>query len=518
MNPIREKLQNFRHSLYCLFEKRADTLFNLLDALCRDGHQYKSVVELSQSASFDRQYSSITDGIARGLRSADFKRIEALMFEATRAAPSIPHLFFTDCTANPRPYAKTLSERGIVHAPNPAPGNRPICVGHQYSLLAMAPHGARSKKGRWLIPLSMERVPINKKGNEFGMKQIIDSIKELHIEDELCLSTGDSLYGSEACRRAAVEKKNLVHQFRLTNKRKLFQQPQHLKIQGAGRKKLFGDKILLSDENTLPEPALIQNTTMKTASGTEYQVELSLFKDLLLRGSKEFASQNHPLNVLRAIVKDPNGQPVFQRPLWIGLIGERRDEITPKMAYESYKTRYDIEHLFRFGKQKLLLNAYQTPEVKHEEDWWRFVPLAYTQLYLASGLASLLPKPWERYLPTYKEPSEQELLGKTPTQVQRSFANILELIGTPAKPSNPRGRPVGRSNGTLMDKREASAIHFKSSKTQLESRKSISNTSENKLGLPEGKDIALILNRFKINLKKHGLSESDFIQMLISSA
>ena len=57
---------------------------------------------------------------------------------------------------------------------------------------------------------------------EFGMKQLVDSFQELHIEDELCLSTGDSLYGSEVCRRAAVEKKNLVHQFRLTNKRKPF--------------------------------------------------------------------------------------------------------------------------------------------------------------------------------------------------------------------------------------------------------------------------------------------------------
>lgn len=99
---------------------------------------------------------------------------------------------------------------------------------------------------------------------------------------------------------------------------------------------------------------------------------------MLLRGSKEFASQNHPLNILRAVVKDADGKAVFQRPLWLGLIGERCDEITPEMAYESYRTRYDIEHFFRFGKQKLLLDAYQTPEVRHEEDWWQFVPLAYT--------------------------------------------------------------------------------------------------------------------------------------------
>lgn len=518
MNSIGKKLQNFRQSLYDLFKKRADTLFNLLDALCRDGHQYKSVVELSQSSSFERKYSSITDAVTSGLKETDFKGVQTLVFEATKALSPKPHLFFTDCTANPRPYAKTLIERGIVHAPNPAPGNKPICVGHQYSLLAMAPHGERSKKGRWLIPLSMKRVPINKKGNEFGMNQVIESIRTLNIEEELCLNTGDSLYGSEACRRTAVEQKNLVHQFRLTNKRKLFQHPQSLKIQGAGRKKLFGDKVLLSDEKTHPTPHLIQNITMKTAKGKEYRVELTLFKDLLLRGSKEFASQNHPLNILRAVVKDADGKPIFQRPLWLGLIGERRDEITPEMAYESYRTRYDIEHFFRFGKQKLLLDAYQTPELTHEENWWRFVPLAYTQLYLAQGLADLLPKPWERYLPAYQDASKQETSQKTPTQVQRSFANILEHIGTPANPSKPRGKPMGRARGAVLNKREPLPVHFKSSNIQSDSEKSISNTSEDEPVLPNDNDIALILNRLKIDLKKIGLSESDFAKLLISSA
>ena len=53
---------------------------------------------------------------------------------------------------------------------------------------------------------------------------------------------------------------------------------------------------------------------------------------------------------------------------------------------------------------------------------------------------------------------------------------------------------------------------------QSDAGKSISNTSENDLGLPNDNDIALILNRLKIDLKKLGLSESDFAKRLISSA
>lgn len=517
MQQIIEKLQDFRACLHGLFPKRADALFNLLDALCRDGHQYKSVVELSQSASFERGYSSITDAITRGLNHTDFKKIEALVFSHTKAAETRPHLFFTDCTAHPRPYAKAMEQRGIVHSPNPAPGNKPICVGHQYSLLAMSPQGERTKNGRWLIPLSMKRVSLNEKGNEAGVRQVVELINELGIE-ELCINTGDSLYGSEACRKKAVTKKNLVQLFRLSNKRKLYRSPEYLKAQGPGRRKLFGDKVILSKPETHPKPDDVQTLTITTKKGKVGQVELSLFKNLLLRGSKDFASQEHPINVLKAVVTDSDGTPMFKRPLWVGLIGERREEASPEMAYNTYLNRYDIEHFFRFGKQKLLLDSYQTPELAHEEDWWKFVPLAYVQLYLANQLADLLPKPWERYLPAYKPMHKQAPLEKTPSQTQRSFANILEAIGSPAAPSVPRGNPIGRTTGTVLGKRELQPVHFKGSIQQHDSKKSISSTTETQQEQSNPNEIALILSRLKLDLKKLGLSQSEFVQLLISSA
>lgn len=517
MQQIIEKVQNFRKKLHSLFPKRSDAIFNLLDGLCRDGHQYKSVVELSQSASFERRYSSITDAITRGLNHADFKKIETLVFSHTQAVANRPHLFFTDCTANPRPYAKAMQERGIVHSPNPAPGNKPICVGHQYSLLAMSPQGERTKNGRWLIPISMKRVSLNEKGNEAGVQQVVELINELGIEDELCINTGDSLYGSEECRKRAITKKNLVQMFRLSNKRKLYQVPKYLKVQGPGRRKLFGDKVILSKPETHPQPDAVQTITMTTRKGKVCQVELTLFKNLLLRGSKDFASQEHPLNVLKAVVTDSDGVLVFNRPLWVGLIGERRNEVSPEMAYNTYLHRYDIEHFFRFGKQKLLLDSYQTPELAHEENWWKFVPLAYVQLYLANQLADLLPKPWERYLPAYKDAHKKAGLEKTPSQTQRSFANILEVIGSPAAPSVPRGKPVGRAAGLEFDKRELQPVHFKGSNQQNDSKKSISSTTENRQQQPKLKEIALILSRLKLDLKKLGLSQSQFVELLISS-
>tara|TARA_B110000879_G_C10731472_1_gene340530 strand:+ start:200 stop:382 length:183 start_codon:yes stop_codon:yes gene_type:complete len=57
---------------------------------------------------------------------------------------------------------------------------------------------------------------------------------------------------------------------------------------------------------------------------------------------------------------DEHGNEVFKRPLWIGVLGKRRNELNMKSVYTAHRERYDLEHFFRFGKQKLLLDTYQT--------------------------------------------------------------------------------------------------------------------------------------------------------------
>jgi hypothetical protein len=108
------------------------------------------------------------------------------------------------------------------------------------------------------------------------------------------------------------------------------------------------------------------------------------------------------------------GSRYFKNTLWLMVLGKRRREIGLSRGYEAYLQRFDLEHFFRFGKNKLLLDRYQTPEVEHEENWWELVCLAYTQLWLAALLAATSPRPWERYLPALKH---RAIPG--PAQVQR---------------------------------------------------------------------------------------------------
>ena len=122
---------------------------------------------------------------------------------------------------------------------------------------------------------------------------------------------------------------------------------------------------------------------------------------------------------------DDQKNTVFKYPLWLAVLGECREQLSLISIYNYYASRYNIEHFFRFGKNNLLLDEFQTSDTEHEEQWWRLCMLAYNQLYLSRCITSPQIRSWEKYLP--KDPNnpakEQTLL--TPSQTQRDFATLL---------------------------------------------------------------------------------------------
>ena len=104
--------------------------------------------------------------------------------------------------------------------------------------------------------------------------------------------------------------------------------------------------------------------------------------------------------------------------------------------------------------------AFQTPEVKHEENWVQLTLLAYTQLWVARELSQHLPRPWERYLPTNVK------VRITPSVVQRDFSRIIAQIGTPAVSPKPRGYSPGRNKGCSLPPRPKQKVLKKSQKQQ----------------------------------------------------
>ena len=506
-----ERLKNYREAIYSLFHKRKDAIMNLLDAISSFGHRSRSVVELSEAACFERQYSSITDAIADGLPHADWEAIELKQLQILfdQQAGNAP-CFLVDCTPNPRPFSKKLADRTITHAPNPAPGNKPICVGHQYSCVAMLPDNESASSRKWIAPISMQRVSSHQKGNECGMQQLTRHIKQFGLEDKWVVSVADSLYSSEACRKEAAKNPRLLHIFRVNSKRNVYQLPGD-NSSGRGRKKVYGDKVSLSNEATLPMPDRQSETSRLSRSGKIYQIKIESWDDILIRGSKHYNARKHPITLLRIRMFDDQGNATFKRPLWLAGQGQARKSISLTSVYNYYVKRYDIEHFFRFGKNNLLLDEFQTCHVEHEENWWSLCMLAYNQLYLAKSLVPLQTKPWERHLKQNPNNPHREIAITTPSQTQRGFANLLSELGTPAANCVPRGRLSGRKKGEKGPVLSDQPIIFKAAK--LIKKVNIAG-SEN---IPDNSNplkIQALLQSVQEKLRALNLSPRQFTQML----
>jgi hypothetical protein len=187
-------------------------------------------------------------------------------------------------------------------------------------------------------------------------------------------------------------------------------------------------------------------------------VEIQAWDNLLMRGERQpkiLPMHRYPFTLVRVRLYNEQAELAFQRPLWLIVMGQRRSELSLLAIFQAYQRRYDVEHFFRFGKQRLLLDRYQTPDTDHEEKWWLLVHLAYLQLWIAHPVAQAVPRPWEPPRPA--EPGQP----LTATQVQRDFARIIRQFGTPAAAPKRRGNSPGRPKGRVLPRRPRPAVVYK---------------------------------------------------------
>ncbi len=493
--------------------RRKDAIFELMDANSASNKPINSVVHLSKSEFFTREYPSITDALTDGLEKAQWSNIQKLVWENTRSNDKATYQrFIVDATPQDRLHAKTLKDRAIVHKANPAPGNKPICAGHEYSTLVYVPPGSSEERKRWVVPLSTERVPSGQKGHDFGMDQLGTTLQALGLEDELTVSLCDSAYATEYCRKKTSTIKNHIHISRLRNNRKLFELVSS-ETNSGGRPLIYGKKMRLNKPDTfLPHDEQITIPTT-SKNGSQFYLEITGWNTVSFRGSRSFKANEHPFRLIRALVFDEHGNSAHKKPLWLAIFGEHRLKLSLHECVDNYHDRYDIEHYFRFGKQRLLMDSYQTCHTEHEEGWWKFCALCYCQLYLSNTLCQGIAEPWERYLPEFKQQDKQKIISAP--FVQRGFAKLLRNIGSPAKKPVPRGNPLGRKSGGKVVKRESSPITFKRKLTD-NSKKSVSSTFEKSSADPKPQNSGNILETLRLMLENINMPMEKFFQLAMS--
>ncbi len=457
-------LQQFRCTLYQNFNNRADSLLDLLDAICSKPDA-QSVVEYSLANSYRRSYSTI------------FKALTELQLTALwlpqRLAPYLPRptqrpfwLLITDVTPCPRPYAYTLENRGMVYQPEVVKGKLPVTIGHQYSTVVLDPEPETGISPSWVLPLLTARVATTDDKELVGAKQIAQLLQapELPFGRELTVAVADSSYSKPRYFYALQQFPNLVTIARVRGTRTFYQQPEPPAAEpaprGRGHPRWYGARFVLADATTWPTPDATLTLQETTRQGKLVRVEIQAWKDLLMSGKSapRLPMHQHPFTLVRIVRYDQDGKALFKHPLWLIVMGMRRHELTLTHIYQTYTARFDIEHFFRFGKQKLLLANFQTPDVQREEQWWQLVHIAYAQLWMARQVAEALPNPWERHLPHMKQ---RQL---SPTLVQRDFARIMRQLGTPSRPPKPRGNSPGRHRGMTLPPRPRCKVVVKGQK------------------------------------------------------
>ncbi|RIK24826.1 MAG: hypothetical protein DCC55_41045 [Chloroflexi bacterium] len=445
-------LEQFRYRLYQNFDNRADTLMELVDALC-SYPQADSVVAYSLSSLFRRSYSTISKALSE-MRLAEMALPHLLL-------PHLPHprqrpfwLLLLDVTPQPRPYAQVVPDRGLVYAPTVVKGNRPVTIGHEYASVALGLESEAEVSASWVLPLLTQRVASEADKELVGAAQIDALLTDpsLPFGQEFCVEVGDTSYSKPAYLQAHRRHPNLVTIARVRSNRTFYHPagPQERAPVCAGHPTWYGEPFSLADPATWTTPDEEVTLWETSRRGKRQRVELQAWHNLLMRGKQKpqrLPMHTYPFTLVRIVRYDEEGNPLYKRPLWLLVMGDRRDELTLMHSYHAYAERFDLEHFFRFGKQKLSMAAFQTPDLQPEENWWQLTHIAYAQLWMARHVAEALPRPWERNLPVIKQ------RRLSPTLAQRDFGRIVQQLGTPAQPPKPRGIAPGRRKGAKLPKR-----------------------------------------------------------------
>ena len=453
----------FRYGLYQNFANRADTVMDLLDAMC-SMPEANSVVEYSLAGCFRRSYSTIFKAIDE-MKEEEMRLPKQLSAYLPRPERWPFWTLMVDVTPAPRLYADTLKDRGMVYQPEVVRGKLPVTIGHQYSTVAVGLEPEAGVSSSWVLPLLSKRVATDADKEMVGAGQIERLLQDatLPFGQELTVEVGDTSYSKAEYLHAHRQFDHLVTVARVRSNRGFFQpyvpKDEEVASPNQGHPTWYGEKFSLSDPKSWTQPDDTRTLWETSHRGKLYRVEIQAWHNLLMRGKNKpvrLPMNEHPFTLLRIVRYDEEGNALFKRPLWLIVMGHRRHELTLEQVHQVYSGRFDMEHFFRFGKQKLLLAEFQTPDVKREEKWWQLGHIAYAQLWMARHVAHALPRPWERNLPAMK----RRLIS--PALVQRDFARIIRQLGTPARPPKPRGIPPGRRQGTILPKRPRQKVVVKS--------------------------------------------------------
>src|SRR5258708_11692145 len=147
------RLKQVRQQVYDSFERGADALFNLADALLCES-QAQSLPELSLSPFFERKFPSVYEALSDGRLNVE--QLRAMWVEALLCEKGDNELIWiaVDASNIERPDARTSEDRTIIHLSNLPLVDKPIGIGWSFSSVVLIPDETSS----WTPILDQQRI------------------------------------------------------------------------------------------------------------------------------------------------------------------------------------------------------------------------------------------------------------------------------------------------------------------------------------------------------------------------
>jgi DDE superfamily endonuclease len=423
-------LRAFRTAVHACFDRRADGLCELVDALLT-AETVTSLPHLSLQPLHRRGWGSVYDALAAGRLDVDALRATLAHDPVTERPP----VYAVDLSVWPRCDAEASPARGFYYHPSRHSAGQPIVAGWAYQWLAQLSFTRDS----WTAPLDVRRVHPSENAHTVAVAQIMALIVLRRRSAATPLFVFDAGYDSAHLTQALAEIPVAIL-VRLRADRCFYADPPPAtpSPQG-GRPRKHGAKFACRDPPTWPAPT------------SEHRVEDGQYGTVRVRAwaglhPKQQAHPGRGTRKPRPIVRGSvvlvevsrlPARPYQPQVLWLWWVGPGVPDLD--LLWRAYVRRFDLEQTLRFCKQSL---GWTTPRVRQPEQadrWTWLVVTAYTQLRLARPWIADRRLPWER-------PLTQGQL--TPCRVRRALSVLLPLVGTPARAPKPCGRSPGRPTGS----------------------------------------------------------------------
>lgn len=426
------RISEFRKAVYQSVRRRADVLFDLIDALTVAG-QVSSPVALSEQKPFRRKFGSVYDGLENG--EMDIGEILSLLPHCVpEASETIAgyNIYAVDATANEHEQAETLPDRSVLKSSK----NEPIRYGHKYSWLVRLINFGTS----WVAPVDIERIDTEATDTRVAAVQA----QELDLRDpHRKVIVADSRYEEHLFLGIFEHLKHTFGLIRISSNRVLSEAPVPKPKGSRGAPRKHGQPFQL---NSAHRPA----DQMETFQLGKQTVCVQAWQGLHF---KKLATLLGTL--LRVEFLKVDGTPRYKRPMWLFWTGPQHGALSD--LCRMYLWRFAIEHLFRFLKQHMGLNSNRSPDMVSAQQWMWCCALAYWQLLLLRDHVKEDCPAW------YPRKAEQHA-KLTPYQVQRSALIFLLELGTPAQKPRPAGKGIGRPKNHHPTPRPRYPVVFKSKK------------------------------------------------------